>query len=74
MHAERIDGWILELLCETPGPWAVADLERECGGHAVVADAVGRLVSGGLVLRREGGFVVTSAAGRYANALGEERP
>jgi hypothetical protein len=38
-----------------------------------VQDAISRLVARGLVLRMRGGFVVASAAGRYANAVGEER-
>ena len=74
MQADRIDGWILERLCETPGPWAIADLERELGGHAPVADGIGRLVSGGLALRMEGGFVVASNAGRYASEIAEIAP
>lgn len=60
-------------MCEEPGPWRLDELGREHGRPVRVQDAISRLVARGLVLRMRGGFVVASAAGRYANAVGEER-
>jgi hypothetical protein len=69
MHAESIDAWVLATLCEEPGPWRPEELERDHGSPPEVRDAVARLVARGLALRMEDGFLVASAAGRYAHAL-----
>lgn len=73
MHAESIDAWVLATLCNEPGPWRPEEVERDHGETVRVRDAISRLVSRGLALRMRGGFVVASAAGRYANAIGELR-
>jgi hypothetical protein len=73
MQAERIDASLLALLNETPGPWQVAELEREYGAAAPVRDAVAQLVAAGLAHSIEEDFVFASASGRYAYALGEDR-
>jgi hypothetical protein len=75
VYAEEIDGSVLMTLCEEPSPWPMDELKREHGGGVDVVDAVGRLVRRGLVLRMDGGaYVIASAAGRYAVAMGEETP
>lgn len=71
MQGEPIDGVLLRLLSETPGPWQVEELAREFGDPAAVRDAVGRLVGAGLAHRMKGGFLVASAAGRHADEIGE---
>ncbi len=73
MQAENIDAWVLATLCEEPGPWRPAEVERQHGETVRVQDAISRLASRGLALRMRGGFVVASAAGRYANAISELR-
>lgn len=72
MQGEPIDGVLLRLLSETPGPWRLAELEREIGEPRAVRDAVGRLVGAGLAHRMKGGFYVASAAGRHADEISEE--
>jgi hypothetical protein len=72
MQDERIDALVLGLLSEAPGPWQMHEVERELGRGA--QDGIGRLVDKGLAHRIDGGFVFTSAAGRYANAVAEKRP
>jgi hypothetical protein len=74
LEAEQIDSLFLEALCEWPGPWSMDDLERVLAVGPRGRDAVGRLVSGGLVLRMAEDFVVASAAGRYAKAVHEVTP
>lgn len=69
MPAEGIDGLILGVLCNEPTPWDVEELKREFREPVEVEDALARLLSRGLVLRMKGGFVITSAAGRYAHAI-----
>jgi hypothetical protein len=68
MQGERIDALLLRLLCEAPGPWQEAELEREFGVPAAIPDALGRLVGAGMAHRIEG-FVFASASGRYAHDL-----
>jgi Mn-dependent DtxR family transcriptional regulator len=72
MHAERIDAVILRLLSEMPGPWQVAELERELGKLAPVRDSVARLAGAGLLHRIGDGFITISASGRYANSVTEQ--
>ncbi len=72
-YAEAIDGSVLETLCAEPGPWARDELRREHGGSVDVDDALRRLIDRGLVLRMKGGFVIASAAGRYAHQVDVER-
>jgi hypothetical protein len=73
-YAEEIDGSILHTLCEEPGPWPMAELERDHGERVAVQDAIGRLLRRGMVLRLADDMVIASAAGRYAVAMGEEAP
>lgn len=73
MYAEGIDSLVLQTLCDEPGPWVQSELEREFDEPRDVADAVGRLVRGGLAMRMEGGLVITTAAGRYAHQVETER-
>ena len=73
MHYERIDPLLLRLLSRTPGPWQMAELERDLGEPIPVQDAVARLVGAGLAHRIDGGFVFASAAGRHADRMGEGR-
>ena len=73
-YADEIDGAVLMTLCEEPGPWPMDELKREHVEGVRVEDAIGRLVRRGLVLRLDGGYVIASAAGRYAIAMGEEAP
>jgi hypothetical protein len=72
-YAEGLDGSILNTLCEEPGPWKLAELAREHGEEVEVKDAVARLIARGLAIKMKGGFVVASAAGRYAAAVVRER-
>jgi hypothetical protein len=69
-----MDGVVLVTLCEEPGPWSLEELMRELGDGVDVEDAVNRLRRRGLVLRMEEGLILSSAAGRYANAVSEEGP
>lgn len=74
VYADEIDGVILMTLCDEPGHWRMDELERELGGGVSVEDGVARLARRGLVLRLDGGFVISSAAGRYALAVEEATP
>lgn len=71
-YAEEIDSMVLHTLCDEPGPWVQSELEREFGEPVKVADAVSRLVARGLVIRMDGGFLVTTASGRYAHVMDGE--
>jgi hypothetical protein len=71
MQGEPIDGVLLRLLSDVPGPWQMTELEREVGEPRAVRDAVGRLVGAGLAHRMKGGFLIASAAGRHADEIGE---
>jgi hypothetical protein len=71
MHAQGIDGTILELLADTNGPWKITELEREVGHPIPVQDSVARLVATGLAHRMKGGFVCSSAAGRHVAEMSE---
>ena len=75
MHAEPIDGLLLELLNEAPGPWHVEELEEQFGRGLLVRDALSRLAVAGMIHRLERHhFVFTSAAGRYAHAMSKAKP
>ncbi len=71
-YAGEIDSMVLHVLCGEPGPWVQSELEREFGEPVKVADAIGRLVRRGMVLRMDGGLVLTTAAGRYAHVMEQE--
>jgi hypothetical protein len=68
-YADQYDSLVLQVMCEEPGPWSREELEREFSDRTAAADALNRLRSRGLVLDMDGGFVLTSAAGRYSHAL-----
>jgi hypothetical protein len=74
VHAEEIDGVILLTLCREPGQWSIDELKLALGEGVKVVDGVARLARRGLVLRLDGGFVISSAAGRYAFAVSQETP
>jgi hypothetical protein len=71
-YAGQLDGMMLQVICDEPGPWNREELLREFSSRTEASDALGRLVSRGLVLKMESGFVVASAAGRYAHSMSEE--
>jgi DNA-binding HxlR family transcriptional regulator len=71
MHGEPIDGVLLRLLSDEPGPWRPAELKREFEEQTELKDALERLVTVGFVHRMKGGFYAASAAGRYADEIGE---
>jgi len=71
-HAGEIDSLVLQVLCDEPGPWVQSELERDFGEPVKVADAIGRLARRGLVLRMDGGLVMTTASGRYAHVMERE--
>jgi hypothetical protein len=71
-YAGEIDSMVLQVLCDEPGPWVQSELEREFGDRVEVGDAVGRLVGRGLAIRMDGGFILTTASGRYAHAMERE--
>jgi hypothetical protein len=70
-YAEEMDRVVLGTLCREPGPWGLDELTRVLGPGVDVEDAVNRLRRRGLVLRMEGGLIISSAAGRYAVAVEE---
>lgn len=65
---EQLECLILQRLCEA-GPLQEAELEREFGTDA--EDCMGLLRRRGLAHRMKGGFLIASAAGRHAHAVGE---
>jgi hypothetical protein len=71
MHDEDIcpeqeaDAAVLALLIDSPGPWAVDEVQREIGDAVAAADSLARLVGGGLAHRIDG-FVFPSRAARLA--------
>jgi hypothetical protein len=71
-YAGQLDGLILQTLCDEPGPWETEELLRDFDSRVHASDSLRRLIGRGLALKMEGGFVVASAAGRYANAISEE--
>jgi hypothetical protein len=70
-YAGDIDGLVLMVMCDEPGPWTQEELRREFREGVEAADALGRLRRRGLVVELEGGFYVATAAGRYAHAMEE---
>ena len=71
-YAGGIDSMVLHVLCDEPGPWVQSELERDFGEPLEVADAIGRLIRRGLVLRMDDGLLVTTASGRYAHVMEQE--
>jgi hypothetical protein len=63
---EELDAAVLDRLCKA-GPWTDEELVRELGIGG--RDAADRLVSKGMAHRIGGGFVFSSASGRYAHDL-----
>jgi hypothetical protein len=73
LYAERLDGLVLEIMCNEPGPWTKDELAREFEAGAPL-ESLWRLVSRGLVVKLEGDFYAATAAGRYAVVMSEETP
>ena len=71
--AEGIDSLVLGTMCEEPGPWTTVELRREFDGDLDAEDALARLVARGLIVKLEGDFFASTASGRYAHAVEEER-
>ncbi len=71
-YAGQLDGMVLQIVCDEPGPWKKDELVREFDSPVDASDSLRRLIGRGLVLEMGSGFVVASASGRYANAVSEE--
>jgi hypothetical protein len=71
-YAEEIDSLVLHAMCDEPGPWTKVELRREFDGNLDAEDAVSRLVARGLAVKVKGDFFAATAAGRYADVVGEE--
>lgn len=75
VYAGELDSFVLQMLCEEPGPWAEDELGREFqGATQEVGSALVRLMERGMVRQVKGGLLVATASGRYANALNEGTP
>lgn len=72
-YASHHDALVLLTMCEEPGPWRKDELLREFSEPIEAADALDRLRERGLVMRMDDGLLVTTATGRYANKVAEER-
>lgn len=73
-YAGQLDGLVLQMICDEPGPWKREELLREFESRTEADDALERLIARALVLEMDDGFVVASASGRYAHAVSEETP
>jgi hypothetical protein len=72
VYAGDIDGLVLQLMCDEPGPWTREEVVREFSEDMEAIDALARLVGRGLAVKVKGGFYAATAAGRYAHRVREE--
>jgi hypothetical protein len=61
----------MDALIDHPGPWAVAELQREFKNPLTVADAVSRLAGVGMIHRLGDDFVFASRTAIRAAAIFE---
>lgn len=62
---------IMDLLIDDPGPWALAELQREFSGHPIlVEDAINRLAGVGMVHKLDR-FVFASRTAKQASEVFE---
>jgi hypothetical protein len=67
---DTTDRAIIDVLVDNPGPWAVAELQREFKNPLAVKDSLSRLVGVGMVHQFEG-FVFASRTATRAHAIFE---
>ena len=65
------DRAIMDMLLDHPGPWALAELQREFSNPLAAADAVNRLAGVGMLHRFGEGFVFASRTAKQAAAIFE---
>ena len=65
------DRSIMDVLFDDPGPWAVAELQREFKAPIPVLDSLNRLAAVGMVHRLGDEFVFATRTAKQAAALFE---
>ncbi len=63
------DRAVLTVLLDSPGLWAVEEVQREFSDPVEAQNSLSRLYAAGLAHRLDGGFVFASRAARQAYAI-----